>query len=224
MQKIRDLPRSLRPREKLITYGKESLTNSELLSIIFGVGTKNQDVGELAEKVFPSYSPLMHGIHLPANELASQLHIPLSHACKICAMFELGKRYYKQKEEGYIFSGDDVFNRLKYMYKYKKEHLIGIYLNSRNKIIHEEIISIGTVDASLISPKEVFEPAILYHAVSLILCHNHPSGESDPSKEDIVTTREIALACRIMHIRFLDHIIIGKKTFSSLKNEISFPS
>jgi len=209
--RIKDLPKELRPRERMLETEPSTLTNNELLCIILGSGTKGQDVGEIAEKVFPQYAAPMLYYGMAPRKLAHNLNIPITHACKLAALFELGKRYYVEKEEVYITSPETVRKRLAYLEAKTKEYLVGIYLNARNQIIHEEVLGIGTVNEALFSPKEALEPAIIHNAVSMLIVHNHPSGNPHPSDADIASTKRVLKASRIMGIQLLDHIIIGNK-------------
>jgi len=217
MSKIKNLPVNARPREKMLQHGPSALTHAELLAIILGTGTRREGVGEIAEKIFPVYSQnVLHNALSPEN-LAHELHIPLTHACKILAFYELGKRSYEHSDLVYIKNPEDIYHRYSYIERHTKEHLIGIYMDARNRIMHDEIISIGTVNASLISAREILQPAILHHASYIIICHNHPSGDAKPSDEDIVATRKLFNATMLFGIKLLDHVIIGKGEFYSLK-------
>lgn len=177
MTKIKNLPKDKRPREKLILNGADTLTNTELLSIILGVGTKKEDVSEISNKIFPSYKINLKYSSFNPNLLSKSLDIPITHACKIASFHELARRVYASDKDEYIHTPHDVYLKLKQISKFKKENLIAIYLNTRSKIIHEETITIGTTTSSLISNKDILEPAVKYMAAYLIIVHNHPSGD-----------------------------------------------
>lgn len=214
-----DLPESERPREKLITHGPEILTNSELLAVILGRGTKKEGVLEISQRVIKEYGNNAILNEKDVNKIKRLLNLNDVHACQIIACFELGRRFFSETKEIYIKNPEDVFNYLQDMRNLNKEHFRGIYLDVKNRIIHDEIISIGTLDTNLIHPRDVFYPAINRFSAGIIIAHNHPSGDPTPSKEDIEITKKLVEAGKIMNIDILDHIIIGKDNFKSLKEE-----
>jgi DNA repair protein RadC len=140
-------------------------------------------------------------------------------ACQIVAVFELGKRLFGRQYEVFLKSPEEVFEYGKDMVRLRKEHLRGLYLDTRNKVIRDDIISIGTLNASLAYPREVFSPALESHAASVILVHNHPSGDPSPSQDDIALTRRILEASKILEIEVLDHVIIGDERYISLREK-----
>jgi len=207
------------PREKLIKYGPDALKSSELLANILTTGCKRQDAMTLADRVMKEYGSKAITQERNVAQLIELLNISCIKACQIIACFELGRRFFA-KEPGnmpVIRMPEDVFKYLEEMKKLNKEEFRGLYLNTRNKLIHDEIISIGTLTANLVHPREVFNPAIEYRAVGLIVAHNHPSGDPEPSKEDIRLTQRLVEASKIIGIDLLDHIIIGNQGFRSLK-------
>jgi DNA repair protein RadC len=141
-------------------------------------------------------------------------------AVQILAALEIGKRLYKEKEKSdvYINSPEDVVEEVKEIRESKKEHFVALYLNARKKLIHKEVISIGILDASLVHPREVFEPAVRELASQVIIVHNHPSGDSNPSEEDKEITDRIKEAGRLLGIELADHIIITKKDYFSFSD------
>ena len=151
--------------------------------------------------------------------MAKDLNIPLVKACQVVACAELGRRFYQKNDFGKatLRTAKDVFKYLHDMQNLPKEHLRGLYLNSHNRIIHDEVISIGTINSSLIHPREVFKPAIEFGAVAIILAHNHPSGSIIPSTADIEITRQLVKAGEIIGISVLDHVIISKNKYTSIK-------
>jgi len=138
-------------------------------------------------------------------------------ACQVVAAFELGKRLFGRSTEIFLRSPEEVFEYAKDMARLKKEHLRGLYLDTRNKLIRDEVIAIGTLNASLAHPREIFHPAIESHAAGIILVHNHPSGDSSPSNDDIELTMQVYEASKIIEIDVLDHVIIGSRDYRSLK-------
>lgn len=216
--KIKDLPRIDRPREKLIRYGPGKLSNSELLAILLGTGTKGVNVIELSNKIlkkFTSNDLTKAGI----KELKDTFGLGEAKACGIVACFELGKRLLKEKKSELILSPEDVWDQLKDIRDHKKEHFVIFYLDTRNQEICREIISIGTLNESLVHPREVFEPAIRNSAAQIIIAHNHPSGNPDPSEEDIKITAKLVEAGKLLGIELFDHIIVTKDNFFSMSKE-----
>jgi DNA repair protein RadC len=153
------------------------------------------------------------------NKLSKELNITIQKACQLIACGELGRRVYSNNSSGLsiIRNAKDVYEYLQDMHSLTKEHLRGLYLNSHNRIIHDEVISIGTINSNLIHPREVFRPALEYNAVAIVIAHNHPSNIVTPSSQDIEVTKQIIQAGKILGINVLDHVIITKSTYMSIK-------
>lgn len=223
--KIKDLPKEKRPRERLMQDGSDTLADAELLAIVLNTGLwkKNyrEDVLELSSRILKDYGSKAIVNEKNVEKLMRELEIPKVKACQIVACFELGRRFFKKDEEEiYIRDSKDAYNYLKdKIANLKKEQFRGLYLNSRNKLIHDEVISLGTLTTNLVHPREVFQPAIQYSAVAIILAHNHPSGYPEPSEDDIKITQQLIKASKIINIEILDHIIIGKNKYFSLKDK-----
>lgn len=218
MVKIKDLPKIDRPREKLEKYGPEKLSSSELLAILLGTGTKGVNVVELSNKILKKFS----GKKLAdANfkELKNTFGLGKAKACEIIASFELGRRLLEDKQSQLILSPKDVWDLLKDIRDHKKEHFVIFYLDSRNQKIQQEIISVGTLNANLVHPREVFEPAIKNLAAQVIVAHNHPSGDPEPSQDDLIVTKRLIEAGKILGIEVLDHVVISKNGYISLKEK-----
>ena len=152
------------------------------------------------------------------EKLSRDLDIPIVKACQIVAVGELGRRFYQKNPSGFIVirNGQDVYEYLGDMRNLGKEQLRGLYLNSHNHIVHDEVISIGTVNSNLVHPREVFRPAIEYSAAAVILAHNHPSGLSEPSDEDRRVTEQLVQAGKLIGIELLDHVVIAKNGWKSI--------
>ncbi|MBA7676834.1 hypothetical protein ES703_85079 [subsurface metagenome] len=219
--KFKELPEGQKPREKLIKYGPDVLKNAELIAIILNTGYREETVLELSHRIIKEYGSKAITQEKDVGRLMETLGIPPVKACQIVACFELGRRFFKEEPGRLptIRSPEDAYLYLEDMKRLKKEQFRGLYLNTRNKIIHDEIISIGTLTANLVHPREVFQPAIEYLAVGLIMAHNHPSGDPSPSKDDLKVTRQMVEVGKTMAIDVLDHIIIGNKTYVSLKDK-----
>jgi len=175
-------------------------------------------VVELANKILKKFSG--DGL-TKANfkELKNTFGLGSAKACEIIACFELGQRLLKNKKSVLIISPQDVFKETKDIRDNKKEHFVIFYLDARNQEIKREIISIGTLNANLVHPREVFEPAIKNNAAQIIVAHNHPSGDTEPSEDDLIITKKLVEAGKILGIEVLDHIIVTKNTFISLKEK-----
>ncbi len=218
---IKEMPENERPREKLIRYGSDTLSNSELLAILLRTGSKKQSALELANTVLSSDN---NGIRFlakcTAEELSAIKGIGESKACQIIAAIELGKRLSRSTLESKkaIRAPKDVkdifINDMRFL---EKEHFKVVFLNTKNEVIAFETISIGSLNASIVHPREVFNRAIKKSSASIILLHNHPSGNCEPSKEDINVTKRLMEAGKIIGIEVLDHIIIGDGDYFSLK-------
>ncbi len=218
---LKQIPKEQRPREKLIKYSPDVLKNEELMAIILNIGYREETVMELSHRIIKEYGSKAMAQEKNVGRLMENLGIPLVKACQIVACFELGRRFFEEEPGRFptIRSLEDAYRYLKGMKKLKKEQFRGLYLNTRNKIIHDEIISIGTLTANLVHLREVFQPAIEYLAAGIIIAHNHPSGDPSPSKDDLAVTRQMVEVGKTMAIEVLDHIIIGNERHISLKDK-----
>lgn len=216
--KIRDLPTEDQPREKLIKQGPETLSIQELLAVVLNTGTKKEEVMEMSNRIIRQYGERSIIAERSAEKLAAELDIPIVKACQVVAIGEIGRRFYEKNSAGFsvIRNAKDIFDYLQDMRTLPKEHLRGLYLNSHNQVIHDEVISIGTINSNIIHPREVFRPALEYNAVAFVLAHNHPSGIAAPSDQDIEITQQIVRAGKILGIHLLDHVIITKDSFASV--------
>lgn len=219
--RIKELPENERPREKLTKYGAEVLSNAELLAILLRTGTKNESAIDIAYKLLKQQDGIGFLMDSKAEELSSIYGIGPAKAAQLKAAVELGKRLAAQtyKKEIYIRCSKDAANVLMEDMRYlKKEHMKAILLNIKCGLISIEEISIGSINSSIVHPREVFAPAIKKSCASLILVHNHPSGDPTPSQEDINITRRLVEGGKILGIEVVDHIIIGDGKYISLKD------
>ena len=223
MPKIKDLSKIERPREKLITKGSQNLKDEELLAILLGTGIKGKNVIEVSRQILRKHSK-KRLLQLNYKELSKIKGIGSAKACTILAAQELVKRALKVRDETLpiINSTKDVVAQAVYLRDKTREHLMTIYLNARNEMVwKKQSTFIGTLNANLVHPREIFEEALKHNAASVILVHNHPSGDSEPSQDDLEITKRIVEAGKIMGIDVLDHIIITKtKAFSFKEREI----
>lgn len=220
VQKIKDLPDSERPIERGIKLGFDSLSNSELIGIIIGTGSREKSAVGLSSDIIKSTDSINDLSNITLEELCSIKGIGRSKGAKIIAAVRLGQRIYKSDFKAMlkITSPEDVFSAFSSeMSLLKREEFRVILLNTKNSVISTELISIGSLNSSIVHPREVFNKAIKKNSASVILIHNHPSGNPSPSKEDLVITRRLMNAGDIIGIKVIDHIIIGHGKFYSLK-------
>ncbi|MBW2984307.1 DNA repair protein RadC [Candidatus Woesearchaeota archaeon] len=217
--KIKDLPLEERPRERLIKHGSKALSNTELLAIILRSGSKKEDVLELSKKLL-SENSIKSLSRKRINYLKNNLGIGEAKACQIIACFELGRRLaaFKDQSNPVIDNAQDIVKLfMPDLSSLKKEHFKGVFLDSRKRIIKEETVFIGSLNASVIHPREIFQAALEEGAAAVILLHNHPSGNPKPSDDDIEITRQLIKAGEVLGIEVLDHIIIGSKRYFSFR-------
>ena len=213
---IKNIPKIDRPREKLIQYGPEKLSNSELLALLLRSGNKDVNAIELAGKILKKFGAKKLP-NLTFKDLKKITGLGPAKTCEIIACFELGKRLLKDKKAQIFLTPKEIWEELKDLKNHKKEHFVIFYLDSRNQEIKRETISIGSLNANLVHPREVFEPAIRNLAAQIILAHNHPSGDPEPSEDDLEITKRLVESGKILGIEVIDHIIIAKNDFFSFK-------
>jgi DNA repair protein RadC len=218
--KIKDLPKVDRPREKLISKGPQNLKDEELLAILLRTGREGKNVLEVAKQVLSKHSK-KRLLKLTYEDLVKIKGIDSAKACTILAASELAKRAMEVGEETLpiIKSTKDVIAQAVYMRDKTREHLMAIFLNARNEMVYKKPMFIGTLNANLVHPREIFAEALKQNAASVILVHNHPSGDPEPSQDDLEITKRIQEAGKIMGIDVLDHIIITKTKVFSFKEK-----
>jgi len=218
---VRDMPRQERPRERLQRWGPDALSSQELLALIIGRGVSKRSVLDIAQELINRFGSV-HGMSKATIEELSAIHgVGIAKAAQIQAAFELAKRQDLEQDISKFTINDpqSMVKAIRADIKDKaKEHFKLVLLNTRNKVIGITTISIGTLNASLVHPREVFREAIQRSASSVILVHNHPSDDLEPSEEDIRLTRRMVEAGKIMGIEVLDHIIIARHSFLSMKS------
>ena len=223
MKMVKDIPLEKRPREKLISNGVDTLSDIELLSIILKSGTKNKSVYELSKEIINNISLISNLKECDINLLLKIKGIGKAKACEIISSIELGKRIYLQtnKKDKKIKSSKDVFDSMKSFLKDKKqEYFYCLYLNNKNEIIERRLLFMGTVNKSIVHPREVFKYAYLSSASGIVCVHNHPSGDINPSKEDINLTKTLIEIGKIQAIPILDHVIIGNDCYYSMVDNL----
>lgn len=215
---IKDIPITERPRERLERYGVSNLTNEELISIILKTGTKDMPVKLLANNILGKISKLSDLTNISINKLIEIKGIGKTKAIELIAAIELGKRVYFDNGDNVISFTDasSIYNYYKIkVFNKKQEYFYVIYLDNKKNFITDKKLFIGTINMSVVHPREIFKEAYLNSASFIICMHNHPSGDPLPSKEDINLTNRILEISKITAIPLLDHIIIGKNTYYS---------
>lgn len=222
---FKNIPSHLKPRERLVQLGLEELEDDELMAILLGSGTKGENVMIVANKVLNAIKLESNFNDITIEELEKIKGIGMAKAATILAGVELGRRLFMEEKRRNIqirnpeTIADYYFHKLAHK---MREHFCILLLDTKNRIISEEQISEGSLNASIVHPREVFKSAIRKSANSIVLIHNHPSGDVEPSREDIEITKRLVKAGEIIGIIVLDHIIVGDKNFLSMKEKSYF--
>ncbi len=219
---LHDLPRLERPRERLQKFGVDALSAAELLALVLGRGVRRNPVMNMAQELLNTFGSIKGISEATIEELSRVRGIGLAKAAQLKASFELARRQDLEREEKPISvrNPQDVARAVRSSIRDKaKEHFKLVLLNTRNTIVRVVTISVGTLNASLVHPREVFKEAIRATASSVILAHNHPSDDTEPSEDDIRLTKRLVDVGRLMGIEVLDHIIVTKKGYLSFKEK-----
>ncbi|CAG5092421.1 DNA repair protein RadC [Thermobacillus xylanilyticus] len=219
---LRDIPREDRPRERMMIDGAEALSDAELLAILLRTGTRNESAVNLANRILRECGGLRQLVDMSIAELTNIRGVGPAKAVQLRAGIELGRRLarraasdrpaIRKPEDAAKLVMEDLRSEL-------KEHFVCLFLNTKNQVLARETLSVGTLNASLVHPREVFRAAIKRGSASIICLHNHPSGDPTPSPEDIALTRRLQEAGALIGIDVLDHIVIGDGRFISLKEQ-----
>ena len=215
-----NLPESQKARKYLARHGEDMLSNQELLAVLLSPEERDHPVSEIAATLLNAFDGNLKDLFTATIQQLTRVEgVGFSKACKIKAAFELGKRAASYCEDALVIkSTDDVVPLvLPHMVFLKQEQFRVILLDSKNKFIRNCIISVGSLDKALVEPREVFRPAIAHAAASIILVHNHPSGDPTPSEQDILLTQQLCMCGKVLGIEVIDHVIIGISGYSSFK-------
>ncbi len=219
MYMLREMPKDDRPRERLLREGPQALSTEELMAILLRTGRHDVSVMEMAKDILYHLEHVDDLKRISAFELMKIEGIKEAKACTIIAAIELGKRLSIVKHESkiQIRSSMDVYHELaRSLSHLEQEHFIVLYLNTKSEVITKETIFMGTINQTLIHPREIFKNAIRLAAHAILCVHNHPTGDSTPSKADVIATKKIMEAAAIMGIDVIDHLIIGRGEFYSI--------
>ncbi len=212
---IKDLPKHERPREKMLAVGVENLSEAELLAVLFRTGRAGNSVLDIAREVLKKY-PKEVLLGVTYDDLKSIKGLDIGKICTLLAAFELARRALAvaPTTRPRINSIDDALTHLYTIRQKKQEHFVALYLNARNELIHQTTISVGTVNASLVHPRDVFAPALEHNATAIIVGHNHPSGDATPSPEDLTVTSRLREAGKLLGINLLFHTIVTADNYA----------
>lgn len=219
---LRDVPTEERPRERMLQHGAQALSNAELLAILLRTGTFSESAVGLAHRVLMESGNLRNLTDLSTDQLTSIKGIGTAKALQIKAGIELGRRLARSSMEQTVKirspkdAADYMMEDMRYL---QKEHFVCLFLNTKNQVLAEETLSMGSLNASIVHPREVFRAAIKRSSASIICLHNHPSGDPSPSPEDVELTRRLVQAGELIGIEVLDHVIIGDRRYVSLKEQ-----
>lgn len=219
---LRDLPHEERPRERMMHYGAESLSQAELLAILLRTGTRRESAIHIAQQMLGKIGGLRGLVDLSIEELTEINGIGPAKAVQLKAGIELGRRIANSRFTMPVIircpgdAAEILTEQLRYL---QKEHFVCLFLNTKNHVIGQETLSMGSLNASIVHPREVFRAAIKCSSAAIICAHNHPSGDPTPSPEDIALTSRLVQAGEIVGIDVLDHLIIGDSSFVSLKEK-----
>lgn len=217
--RITDMPKTIRPREKLFYVGAKNLSETELLAILLGTGSVKQNALVLSDKLLQKF-PLKN-VEDQLKELVSYPGVGTAKAARIAAALELGERLFAPASVSKIIirTAYDVLSQVRDIADKKQEYLIVLYLNARHELILKEVVGIGSLNSLRITPKEIFSNALQTPCASLIVVHNHPSGDPNPSDDDLSFTRRIQKAGEVMGIPLVDHVIISKSGYYSFRED-----
>ncbi|MBW6519367.1 MAG: DNA repair protein RadC [ANME-2 cluster archaeon] len=219
--RIQDLQPQDRPRERLLKNGPAALSDSELLAIVMRTGTRGENVLNLCSRILSTYN-IQQLSRASPTKLQEIRGVGAAKAAEMAAMFELARRLetFTEEERPRISSPEAAYRFLyPKLREQKKESFIALHLDTKNKLLREETVSVGSLNANIVHPREVFKTAIQESAAAIIVAHNHPSGDPSPSQNDIDITRKLVETGRVIGIELYDHIIIGDGRFLSLKEQ-----
>lgn len=219
---LRDIPHEERPRERMMQNGASALSNAELLAILIRTGTANESAVRVAERLLMQVGNIRHLVDMSVEEMTQVKGIGPTKAIQLKAGIELGRRLSRATFNETVTirkpadAADLLMEELRYL---QKEHFVCLFLNTKNHVLHQETLSMGSLNASIVHPREIFRAAIKHSSASVICAHNHPSGDPTPSPEDIQLTHRLVEAGQLIGIDVLDHLIIGDRKYISLKEQ-----
>jgi DNA repair protein RadC len=220
--RIREIPTDERPRERLLKYGADALSTAELLAILLRTGTDKLNAVRLADHLLSTFGSLRGVASATVEEMAGIHGIGPAKAAQIKAAIEFGRRLVaaSPEERPKIRSPQDVYNLIgPALRDEKREHFVALLLDTKGGVLRQLTVSVGDLSSSIVHPREVFAPAVRHSAASLIVSHNHPSGDPTPSPEDAQVTRRLVEAGELLGIEVLDHVVLGDSRWVSLREK-----
>lgn len=211
---ITTLPKHSRPREKLQEIGPENVTTTELLMLILGSGTKNNNVIEIAQAI-TNHLQNSDLTTVTTQQLRTLAGMGAAQACKIIACLELARRLHEPKPPNAILTSQDAYSLVASITSKQREHVVALYLNARREILRQDLISLGGLNYANLEPRDIFAQAIQLPCAYVILAHNHPSGDPKPSQDDLEFTEQIRAAGELLGVKVLDHLIVAKRGYFS---------
>ncbi|HYD35730.1 MAG TPA: DNA repair protein RadC [Vitreimonas sp.] len=216
--KISDLPTHSRPREKLIEKGITGLTSAEVFALILRTGYHGKSAVEVAQRILRTYT-LEQLSKLSLTELSEIKGIGPSRASNLMAAFEIGRLIINYDHQVRISAPKDIYQLCQNLLAKKQEHLVAFYLDARSQLIAQETLTVGTLTSGIVHSREVFAPALRHRAACIILAHNHPSQDTEPSLDDIQATEKLIDAGDLLDIPIIDHVIVSRRGWTSLREQ-----
>jgi DNA repair protein RadC len=206
----------------MLAHGPKDLSLAELVAILLGTGTRREEVMSMAYRILREYGERAIMEETNPLHLSEALDIPVSKASQLVASFEIGRRFYESRagKPVVVRTAAQAYQHLKGMADLQKEQLRALYLNSRYQVVHEETVSVGSLTANIVHPREIFQPAIEYGAAAVIVAHNHPSGLLEPTEADRDVTHQLRACGVLLGIELLDHLIITGEHYLSIMEDI----
>lgn len=221
---INDMPASERPRERMARYGAEALSASELLSLVIGTGLRGESVIVTSQKLISRFGSLSGVLNASLADLMHVKGVGFAKGAQLKACFEIARRILASDlvNEGIVaMRPSDVYTIVKSLItQHSKEHFLVLSFDSRNRFLGSDTVAVGILNANIVHPRETYEAAIRRHAAQVILSHNHPSGDCNPSDEDIVVTKRLVQAGKILGIEVVDHVVVSKHEYFSFKENL----
>lgn len=216
--RIKDLPRSKRPRERFLTVGPDHLSDDELVAIVFGTGTRGRNVLSVSQSLLKAM-PLKQLAGKRMSDMKKVMGVGTVYMMKLLCAVEIGKRIWTESAKSQIITPDDVVSVVQSIRDKEQEHMMALYLNARHELLTSELIAVGSLNQAVITPRDVLAPALRLPCVSIIVTHNHPSGDATPSQEDIQWTKKLVQAADIVGLGIIDHVIVTRKSYVSFKQQ-----
>lgn len=219
---VREIPLEDRPRERMLFHGAESLSNAELLAILLRTGLRGWSAVDLADQILKRFGGARKLVEADLQELIDMPGMGLAKAAQLKAAIEFGRRIARMSNESrpqFLHPSEAAHYMMDRLRFERKEHFVALHLDTKHRLIGEEIVSVGSLNSSIVHPREIFKTALKRSAAAIICLHNHPSGDPTPSYEDVDVTRRLVEAGEILGVEVLDHIVLGENCFVSMREK-----